>query len=54
MLAWGLMSGAGGHASLDTFFDSLWREPKDRDLDKVLDNKKDFTPAIVEAAKGPG
>jgi hypothetical protein len=26
MLAWGLMSGATGHASLDAFFDSLWRE----------------------------
>ncbi len=26
MLAWGLMSGAAGHESLDAFFDSLWRE----------------------------
>ncbi len=26
MLAWGLGSGTGGHASLDAFFDSLWRE----------------------------
>jgi len=26
MIAWGLASGAGGHASLDAFFDSLWRE----------------------------
>lgn len=26
MLSWGLASGAGGHASLDAFFDALWRE----------------------------
>jgi hypothetical protein len=26
MLSWGLGSGSGGYASLDAFFDSLWRE----------------------------
>jgi len=48
MLAWGLGSGAGGHASLDAFFNSLWREEavriEFRELLTVVDERSQ-TPA---------
>jgi hypothetical protein len=48
MLAWGLASGAGGHASLDAFFDSLWREEavrvESRELLMLIDERS-RTPA---------